>query len=323
MRSLALAVAAACPAALAGVPDYGLQWSVVGDPGNRHVTQDEAPDLWRDGQPLFGDVGGVDYTYRITTTEVTNRQYLDFLNAYQPHIQGPPNSLLITGTRIFLDSNDRYQIISGYEDIGVGVPWHMAARYANWLHNGQGTEASDFETGAYDTSTFGRDPDTNVLTDQPERSPGSDFWIPNLSEWTKAMYWDPNKGPDGGYWLYHNGSDEPGIYALPGDGGTSNAGTNIQLPVASYDARSPWGLFDGSGGQREWMETATPGPLARLVGGSHVSTSNPTDRDRLGVLIAGAPEGSFSGFRIAATVPAPAASLPLLAVLTLARRRPC
>lgn len=322
MRSLALAIAAACPAALAGVPDYGLQWSVVGDPGNRAVTQDEAPDLWRNGQPLFGDVGGVDYTYRITTTEVTNRQYLDFLNAYRPHIQGSPGSLLITGTWIYLDQQaNQYRIASGYEDIGVAVPWRMAARYANWLHNGQGSEASDFETGAYDTSTFGRDPDTNVLTDQLERSPGSNFWIPNLSEWTKAMYWDPDKGPDGGYWLYHNGSDEPGIYASPGDGGTSNAGTNIQRPVASYDARSPWGLFDGSGGQREWTETTDPRQLARILAGSNGATFNPSDVDHIGVVSSGLPEASFVGIRIAASVPAPGASLTLTAGLVLARRR--
>lgn len=276
------------PGALAGVPDYGFQWATIGDPGNRPATQAEAPGFYNsNGVPYFNQPGRVDYTYRMATTEVTNSQYLEFLNAYAPHYDGSFIDSRLTGAYIFYSpSADKFIIGTDMENRAAAVTWRMAARYTNWLHNGKGNNASDFETGVYDTSTFGRDPDTNQLTDQAVRNPDSTFWIPNISEWTKAMYWDPDKdGGEGGYWLYHNGSDNPAIYDLPGNGGTSNAGTQFHLDVASYTATSPWGLFDGSGGEREMLENYNPSGAVRLVAGS-LWSSGPTDsRDRIGALV--------------------------------------
>ncbi len=308
---------------LAGVPDYGFQWATIGDPGNRAATQAEAPGFYNSsGTPYFNQPGRVDYTYRVATTEVTNAQYLDFLNAYRPHFTGQYNSLL-TGAYIFYSlSADEFRIGTGMENRAAAVTWRMAARYTNWLHNGKGTEAWAFETGVYDTSTFGRDPDTNQLTDQAVRNPDATFWLPNISEWTKAMYWDPDKGSEGGYWLYHNGSNHPGIYALPGNGGTSNAGTQFHLDVASYAAMSPWGLFDGSGGEREMLENYNPSGAVRLVAGS-LWSGGPTDsRDRIGALGANIPDLSLMGFRVAGIVPNPASLFVLgFGSLLLTHRR--
>jgi formylglycine-generating enzyme required for sulfatase activity len=308
--------------AAAGVPDYDFQWATIGDPGNRAATQAEAPGFYNSGgTPYFSEPGRVDYTFRMATTEVTNAQYLDFLNAYRPHFDGQYDSLL-TGRYIYHDlSTDEFTIGTGMENRATAVTWRMAARYTNWLHNGKGNEASDFETGVYDTSTFGRDPDTNQLTDQAERNPGSTFWIPTISEWTKGMYWDPDKsGGAGGYWLYHNGSDSPAIYDLPGNGGTSNAGTQFHLDVASYAATSPWGLFDGSGGEREMLEN-TDGSV-RFIAGSLWSSGPADSRDRIGALGVTAPDLGLMGFRVAGVVPSPAGLFVLgFGSLVLARRR--
>lgn len=309
-------------AALA-VTDYDFQWATIGDVGNRAVTQAEAPNLFdAGGNPILGDVGRVDYEYRIATTEVTNTQYREFIRAYRPYWDGTPFSVQLTGDWIGWDSQtDDYIIQPGAEHAGAAVTWHMAARYVNWLHNGKGTEQAAFETGVYDTSTFGRDPDTNQLTDQAMRDPDSDFWIPNLSEWTKAMYWDPDEGPDGGYWLYHNGSDSPAIYDLPKDGGTSNGATMFQLAVGSYDIQSPWGLFDGSGGEREMLEDLSLFGDLRLTGGSDWSGGPPASDDRLGSIGGVIPEASRQGFRIAGVVPAPGMPTLVIGCLVWCSRR--
>lgn len=303
----ALIPAALSATALAGPPDYDFQWATIGDPGNRAATQAEAPGFYNsNGVPYFNQPGRVDYTYRMATTEVTNAQYLDFLNAYRPHFSGQYDSLL-TGRYIYHDlSTDEFTIGTGMENRAAAVTWRMAARYTNWLHNGKGNEASDFETGVYETSTFGRDPDTNQLTDQAERNPGSTFWLPNISEWTKGMYWDPDKnGGEGGYWLYHNGSDSPGIYDLPGNGGTSNAGTQFHMDVASYSAMSPWGLFDGSGGEREMLENYNVSGSTRITAGSLWSSGPTESRDRIGALGGTVPDLGLMGFRVAGVVPHP------------------
>jgi hypothetical protein len=43
-------------------------------------------------------VGAVDYEYRITRTEVTNTQRLEFVRAYQPCCTGSPFASAFTGT---------------------------------------------------------------------------------------------------------------------------------------------------------------------------------------------------------------------------------
>lgn len=312
------------PGAVAGVPDYDFQWATIGDPGNRAATQAEAPGFYfPDGTPAYNQPGRVDYTYRMATTEVTNAQYLDFLNAYAPHWQGSLADIHFTGAYIFFNSGSgQFQIGTNMENRAAAVTWHMAARYTNWLHNGKSTEASDFENGVYDTSTFGRNPNTNQLTDQAVRNPDSTFWLPNISEWTKGMYWDPDKDDgEGGYWLYHNGSDNPAIYDLPGNGGTSNAGTQFHLDVANYSAMSPWGLFDGSGGESEMLENMNLTGNARLVAGSLWSNGPAQLQDQLGYHSITFPDLGLIGFRVAGVVPSPASLFVLgFGSLVLARR---
>lgn len=310
---------------MAGVPDYDLQWATIGDPGNRAATQAEAPGFYNSsGVPYFSEPGRVDYTFRMATTEVTNAQYLDFLNAYAPHWQGSLADIKFTGAYIFYNSGSgQFQIGTNMENRAAAFTWRMAARYTNWLHNGKGNEASDFESGVYETSTFGRDPDTNQLTDQAERNPGSTFWIPNISEWTKGMYWDPDKNAGaGGYWLYHNGSDSPAIYDLPGNGGTSNAGTQFHLDVASYSAKSPWGLLDGSGGESELLENYNVPGNARVIAGSLWSSGPTSSRDQLGALSRTFPDLGLIGFRVAGVVPHQGSLMVLgCGSLVMARRR--
>ncbi|MEC9374105.1 MAG: SUMF1/EgtB/PvdO family nonheme iron enzyme [Planctomycetota bacterium] len=332
-----LAIAAA-PAALAGVspptppnvlpPDYGFEWSVVADPGNRAVTKEEAPLLdqfYFESDPL----GGVDYTYRMARSEVTVSQWLEFLNAYKPYAEDPgdPNLVGRWIAPVPIGNGDVKYDAGGEElTYPATAGWRYFARYANWLHNEKQTTAEAFESGAYDTSTFGVD-ENGDITDQATRSPGAKFWIPSLDEWTKAAHWDPEKNDGkGGYWLYPTTSDDEPVGGPPGAGETSAnwSGPFVQLPVGSYpDTMSPWGLLDLSGGEREWMENLAGN--GRYVDGQRIYDMGFFDMDRLDVISGGVVgEGAQSnwGMRLASSVPAPSALLVLSYGLVLNRRVP-
>lgn len=309
------AAAAVVSSALA-VPNHGLEWRTIGDPGN--PATDPAIHHPTSSVPR----GAVDYKYRLARTEITYAQQLEFLNAYNPYIQ---------------DSDRRpwgqISNIGGTWDLNEGAenrPGQMSTRlwmrYANWLHNDKALSQDAFESGAYDTSMVGeiRDEDGRIiaLTDQMTRSPGARFWLPSIDEWTKGGYWDPNRygEGEGGYWLYPNGTDEPLVSGAPENGGETNAGEALNRPldVGSYpDTQTPWGLLDYSGGAREAVERINA--VSGLVMGTR--DGDRTSLDRLGTLGFGSGMSSFQSVRLASAVPAPSAGLPMVFMYALARRR--
>jgi len=147
------------------------EWATVGNPGNAPDTQvinkvnGTQPG---DGTSGYGSVG---YTYRIATKNVTNSQYVEFLNKVDPN---GSNSLLfitnMTDTVIGgvgpypaytggIDRNtsaavgSRYSVKAGQENFPVvHINWSRAARFVNWLANGQGSGGT--ESGVYDMSVF-------------------------------------------------------------------------------------------------------------------------------------------------------------------------
>ena len=100
-------------------------------------------------------VGAVAYNYRIGTTEVTNSQYAEFLNAKAASDPfGLYNTFMSDGlnyggiTKSGPSGSYTYATIAGRGDMPVNwVTWYDSIRFANWLHNGQGS--GDTETGAY------------------------------------------------------------------------------------------------------------------------------------------------------------------------------
>ena len=104
-------------------------------------------------------VAAVAYNYRIGTTEVTNSQYAEFLNAKAASDPfGLYNTFMSDGlnyggiTQSGPSGSYTYATIAGRGDMPVNwVSWYDSIRFANWLHNGQGS--GDTETGAY---TLGR-----------------------------------------------------------------------------------------------------------------------------------------------------------------------
>src|SRR4029079_18120648 len=96
-------------------------------------------------------------------------------------------------------NGSRYNVKPGHQNNPViYVSWFEAIRFANWLHNGQGS--GDTENGAY-TIRPGT-PGYYTIT----RNPGARWWLPSENEWYKAAY-HKNDGVTGNYWDYPTSSD--------------------------------------------------------------------------------------------------------------------
>jgi len=303
------------PAQAGPPPDYGLDWVTIGDPGNAPFSGDTLGDI--DGR------GGVAYRYRMTRTEITTSQWLQFVNTFTTQstelqffaVPGPWGA---TEDRSYSGPGKRYVLRSDLEqpgDIPVGgMSWRTAAMYANWLHNGRSSDFASTQSGAYDVSTFGRNPD-GTFTDQATRSPGARFWIPSFDEWIKAAHYDSDKNGavQGGWWLYSDTSDTPPIPGPPGEGEANTGFTLPQfghefIPAGMYpDVTSPWGLLDVAGSRAEWTEQILNG-TDRGQDGTWAGLSDASsilDEISVGGGLRPASSATFAGLRLAAVVPAP------------------
>lgn len=307
---------------------HGHTFSEVGDPGNPAFLYQQIP-----GAPIR-PMGAVDYTYRIATQEVQGRHWIDFVNAYAPYIGGDyflPSYSGITQFAGFQNGVPYYILPPGNENLATATNMRHMVRYCNWLHNGAPTGPNVpqwvFESGAYDTSTFGHD---GGITDQEHRSPGARFFLPSLDEWIKGVYWDPNRNGEGegGYWRYPDAGDDPLVMGHPDNGGETNAGSfgvpGIPHESGSYpNSASPWGLLDASGGLHEMVEDYFYFPGGSRGGRTRVGSS--IDGLEFFDLIGrhgNAPVTLATGFRIAMIVPSPGASAAvLLGGVLLTRRR--
>jgi sulfatase modifying factor 1 len=242
--------------------------------------------------------GAVGYEYRIGKYEVTIQQYTDFLNAAA---KSDPYSLYNAsmGTNLNIAGISRSGSIGAYTYSVIGpagvtpagasspgnrpityVSWWDAARFANWMHNGQLTGAAgaaSTETGAYTL---------NGATSGPAvaKNLAAQFYIPSEDEWYKAAYY---KGGSAiaGYWDYATQSDtEPGnaigrganqanfktsLWTVTQQSHYSTAQNYLADVGAFANSASFYGTFDQNGSVYEWGgATGAPGSLPSLRGGS-------------------------------------------------------
>jgi formylglycine-generating enzyme required for sulfatase activity len=274
-------------------------------------------------------LGSVGYRFRIGKYEITNAQYVEFLNAvaasdplelYKPSMTSRSEGGIV---RSGSDGSYTYSVkptIEGglafgfddhvYADWPVdAITWYDAIRFVNWLHNGQGS--GDTESGAY--TILGGTP-TPSNGESITRNPEAKWWLPNLDEWHKAAYYDPAAQI---YYDYPMGSDNiPDNFPPPYDTGNSaNVGMDPfpgwtwTLPyteVGSYRlSSSPYGTFDQGGNVKEWNEDVVAQAYRAVRGGSWGFPYGELHADNVNFFL---PFGS-AGFRVASVIPEPSAIL--------------
>ncbi len=317
-------------------------WVTVGDPGNAEDTVTQ-----RDGTRGYGRV---DYEYRIGKYEVTNGEYTEFLNAvatadtnelyWEDMGSDIEGGILRSGA----DGSYSYTVKPHMGNKPVNhVTWFDAARFTNWLHNGQPVgvqDASTTEDGAY---TF-----TGFETVE-SRNPGAQFFLPSEHEWQKAAFYQPGAVTDDGdeWWTYGTASDDlPQLAVANPNGDVRNPGPQIinlyhgagwngaiygnVVTVGGSGSSSYYGAYDIIGNVFEWT-TADPnkpdphgvGPYI-VRGGSFTNTHGHimnNERNLGPKHDGGGHQHSFAsknnGFRLASYVPALIATVPEPGTLAL------
>jgi hypothetical protein len=165
--------------ALPAQAEVTIEWLTVGDPGNVADTEVMICCEASIGTSGYGSVGN---EYRISKHEVSNAQYAEFLNAVAAT---DTNALYNTGmgsgfggiTRSGSSGSFSYSAIAGREDLPVDfVSFWDAARFANWLHNGQPRGAQDStttEAGAYTLTP------TGITNNTVTRNAGANVFVPS------------------------------------------------------------------------------------------------------------------------------------------------
>jgi len=303
------------------VQAVSLELVTVGDPDNS-------------ADPLTG-FGAVDHPFLISSKAITIGQYADFLNAvarrdrhdlFSPSMQSDLNIAGIQ--RSGRPGKYQYSVIdnagSSADRPITYVSWFDAARFANWMSNGQPIgkqRRSTTEDGAYALHAAGGGaPARNAINPNTGESP--DFYIPSENEWYKAAYFSPVLNSDGGYYLYATQSNSVPV-SSPSVGGSNEANlannflfyntqSNVYDPVTNYltdvgffaNSTSYYGTYDQTGLVYQWNDLKAERSLERGLRGGYwfsagqsamASTFNTATPDR---------ESSDAGFRLAAPDPA-------------------
>ena len=193
------AAAIVCAGGVGAQADVVIDTVTVGNPGN-------AGELSGEGVGGAGPsriCGSVDHVYKIGKFEVTAGQYAEFLNAvaaddtyglYNTSMWEAEHGCKIQRTGG--SGSYTYSVADDWRDRPVNyVSWGDAARFANWLHNGQPTGPQGLATtegGSYLLDGAMGDGELLTIT----REPDATWVIPSEDEWYKAAY-HKNDGGDG------------------------------------------------------------------------------------------------------------------------------
>ncbi|MHC4563769.1 MAG: formylglycine-generating enzyme family protein, partial [Planctomycetota bacterium] len=236
-----------------------LEFVSVGDPGNVDDTQGDG-------------YGGVGYVYNIGTYEVTNAQYVEFLNAvatddtYELYSESMwTHSIGCKIQRSGSPGSFSYIVAADRANRPVNFTnWGDAARFANWLTNGQPVGAQDATTtedGSYALNGAITDQELVAVT----RRPDARYVIPSEDEWYKAAYYKGG-GAASAYWSYATQSDNVPNNGNPeGDTGNSanyddgdyTIGSPYWMTEAGWfgSSESAYGTFDQNGNVFEFNES--------------------------------------------------------------------
>jgi len=173
--------------------------------------------------------------------------------------------------------------------------WGDAARFCNWLENGQPTGPEGpgtTETGSYTLSGATTTAQLWAVT----RNAGATYWIPTENEWYKAAYYKSG-GTNAGYWAYPTqaSTSNPPSSTLSktatnnanfGYTGTNSPNSWVLTPVGYFaGSPGPYGTYDQGGDLYDFTETAVQqsvdytgeGLYVRVMRGGSYSKSTPIE----------------------------------------------
>jgi len=233
---------------------FQIAFSPIGNAGNQANTNQ------------FGSFGSVGYEYGIGTYEVT-RDMVSKAN--------------LTGSLGLTMSDMSSSTGNGTNKPATGLSWQKIATFVNYLNTSRGLSPAYKFTGGvlqlWTSSDVGYDPSN------PFRNTKANYFIPSIEEWTKAAYYDPNKGGTGiaGYWKYPSKTDiaPQAVSSSTGDGTAVYLNQAGPADVNLSGGISGCGTFGQGGNVAEMIETATD------------RTNNVADEGRL---VAGGNWGSLS-----------------------------
>jgi len=300
-----LCLVGACALASSATAMIEIDTSYVGDIGN---TADSST------------YGAVSYGYHVGTYEVTNDQYVSFLNATgSTNAHGVYNASMSSDTHGGIQQDGvsgsfSYNVKAGFGDKPVNfVSFWDAARFTNWLTSG------DTEVGVYNLGGVTSPTNADITRDATAWAAGG-VAIASEDEWYKAAYYQPVAagGDADSYWLYPTASN-----SVP-SGAEANYNANDgnepdTIADVGYSDASYYGTFDQGGNVWEWNDAIVSTSARGLRGGSFDSTDallQSSDRYGLNPIN----EFDFIGFRVSslAPIPEPSAYAAILGCLALA-----
>ena len=295
-KTLLAVTAATCALASSATAMIEIDTSYVGDADNANDTS---------------GYGGVSYDYHVGTYEVTNSQYVSYLNATgSTNAHGVYNSnmgssehggIQQTGT----SGSFTYNVKSGFGDKPVNfVSFWDAARFTNYLTTG------DTESGVYVLTPTGIS--NNTITRNETAWNAGGVAVVSDDEWYKAAYYKGGS-TNAGYWDYAHQSDTIGTadanYA-------DSVGTVADVGTYS-DSVSYYGTYDQNGNVVEQTDTWA-GANRFLRGGAFISTVDILESSYRNY---GVPthESTYLGFRVSSlgTIPEPSSYAAMFGCLAL------
>jgi len=287
----------------------------------------------------FTGHGGVAQNFKMGKNDIKASEYCQFLNAvasksdpyalYNDKMTSNPNVASIT-RKTEADGSFTYFVKSNADQLPIAyVSWFSAARFCNWMHNGQPIGDEDVtttETGAYTLNGAMRDEPGSATVEKSDYCKLNDdakFFLPTEDQWYKAAYYKRKRNSD--YWDYPTKSDTAPTNQCKGYGNEanyfiasssddsktfpwywnyqySNGGkTPFLTNVGSFTGSAgPYGTFDMGGNLFQWV--CNPGYSGTRVirGGSWKKQQN-DELKRTTCITANPAIGyEFVGFRIAA-----------------------
>ncbi|MBL9000112.1 MAG: hypothetical protein JNK25_03110 [Phycisphaerae bacterium] len=167
-RAAAVVLSLAVPAFAQPDPS-GIDFVIIGAPGNPAYN----------GPDPTGR-GSVGYEFKLSRSEVTTAQWLEFFNTFKARPDAVPDHIMpipfTWGAEVdptYTGPGWRFRL-RAEADAGIrpvyGIDWRTSARFSNWLLNNKGVALSTIANGAYDASTYGIS-SPGQFTDQITRHP--------------------------------------------------------------------------------------------------------------------------------------------------------